>query len=444
MKPVANSLFWRSALMIAGLLVASQLVLTVSLYIFVQRPRIDFARDLTLVYLNNVRQTLQALPAGARAQFLGRTHTTDDLRVTRESPNATPADDHPPAIISFFLRDLQKQLEDGEKVLYQATPTSSLWVSLQVDREPYWVVLQLSKLNVDAGSAWLYPMLISFALAAAGGVAIHRTLNKPFEKLQTAARRIGNGERPETLATDGLREVAELSRAFNCMASDLEQTDSQRRVMLAGVSHDLRTPVTRLQLALEVDGNALPRDVRERMLANLHTLDASLTQFLDFARDERDEPIIVANLHDVSSECIANFQAQGNVVEIRGTREGGDVAMRPRAILRMLNNLIENAVKYSSGGIEVEIIATNGTHGPTLVVRDHGEPLHGMDFSQLRRAFIRQDAARNDKPGTGLGLAIVDRIAALHTATLTFTAREAGGLEVAVRFARLNVADTRA
>jgi two-component system, OmpR family, osmolarity sensor histidine kinase EnvZ len=326
----------------------------------------------------------------------------------------------------------------------QQTPVQALWVSLLVNGESYWVVLQLRKLRVDTAAAWQLPLIIALALAAVGGVLIHRSINRPLSQLQAFAEAMGRGDRPSSLAAHGAREIATVSEAFNRMAHDLDRVDEDRRLMLAGVSHDLRTPVTRLRLALEVEGGKIEPAARERMEANLRELDVALTQFLDFARSERDEPMVEVDLFDIASECIATYEAMVKTttatsqesstpaIRLIGSR-GTRVQARPHALIRALTNLIENSRKYSTG--EIETVVEHAPK-PTLIVRDRGELLHTADFERLRKPFTRLNESRGGVSGSGLGLAIVARIANLHDAKLTFAAREGGGLEVRIAFPR--------
>jgi two-component system, OmpR family, osmolarity sensor histidine kinase EnvZ len=438
MKLWPRSLFWRSALLIASLLVVSQVILSIAFYVFIQRPRLDFAQDLTLVYLDNVRASLSALPPIAREKFLNDVDANADLRITREIPKADATISKQP-LVRVFVRELQERLPRGERVIVQETPVSALWVSLLVDGEPYWIVVRLAKIRVDGGAALVVPIALSLLLAAIGGVLIHRSLNRPLAKLQQFANAIGRGERPPSVDSQGPREIVRLSNAFNRMAQDLDSMDADRRLMLAGVSHDLRTPVTRLRLALEVAGKDIDAETRERMEANLRELDSSLSQFLDFARSERDEAVVETDLFDIANECVATYEAQGHSIALLGTH-GIRATVRPLALMRALTNLVDNSLKYSTGEIEVEVSRAAHTNEPMLIVRDRGAALQSTDFERLRKPFARMNEARGGPAGTGLGLAIVERIANLHNATLTFAAREGGGLEVRMQFRKAVVA----
>ncbi len=436
MKFSPKSLFWRSALLIGSLLVVSQIVLSIVFYVFVQRPRLDFAQDLTLVYLDNVRAALTTLPLIAREKFLNDVDPESDLRVTREIPKTDTTIAKQP-LVRVFVRELQERLPRGERVIVQETPVSALWVSLLVNGEPYWIVVRLAKLRVDGSTALIVPFVISLLLAAIGGVLIHRSLNRPLARLQDFAAAIGRGERPPAVDSHGPHEIASLSDAFNRMAHDLDSMDADRRMMLAGVSHDLRTPVTRLRLALEVAGKDIDAQTRERMEANLRELDNSLSQFLDFARSERDEAVVETDLFDIANECVATYEAQGHSIALFGTH-GTRVPVRPLALMRALTNLVDNSLKYSAGEIEIEVARASNTNDAMLAVRDRGAALQSTDFERLRKPFARMNESRGGPTGTGLGLAIVERIANLHNAALTFTAREGGGLEVRMQFRKLS------
>jgi two-component system, OmpR family, osmolarity sensor histidine kinase EnvZ len=438
MKRWPQSLFWRSALMITGLLLLSQIVLSIAFYVFVQRPRIDFMQDLALTYIDNIRSALATLPAAERDRFLHSGDVNADLRITREQPAQIASGTAELPVVRLFIRELQEKLPNGERIIVQQTPVQALWVSLLVNGESYWVVVQLAKLRVDTAAAWQLPLMISFALAAIGGVLIHQSINRPLLQLQSFAQAMGRGDRPPPLASHGAREIATVSAAFNRMAQDIDSIESDRRLMLAGVSHDLRTPVTRLRLALEVEGENIEPAARERMEANLRELDSALSQFLDFARSERDESIVNADLFDIASECVATYDAMNDspsestthVIKLIGTH-GTRIRARPQALMRALTNLIENSRKYSAGDIE---IAVERLPTCALIVRDRGELLHSADFERLRKPFARLNESRSGAAGTGLGLAIVERIATLHDAKLTFTPRNGGGLEVRMSF----------
>ncbi len=409
MKFWPKSLFWRSALLIGCLLFVSQLALSIVFYVYVQRPRINFAQDLTLIYLDNVRVTLAALPPLAREKFLRDLDKNADLRVTRDSPQGHSSAIARQPLVRLFLEELQERLPPGERAVVQEAPAAALWVSLLVEGEPYWIVARLEKLRILNNAALVLPFVLSIFLAALGGVLIHRSLNRPITELQHAASAMGRGERPPLLTTGGPTEVAALSHAFNRMAQDLDSMEADRRLMLAGISHDLRTPVTRLRLALEVHGEQLDDQIRERMLANLHELDSFLSQFLDFARSEREEPIVQADLYDIANECVAAYEAQGQSILLLGRRGVTSVPVRPQALMRALKNLVDNSLKYSKGEIEVEVALQQATKEPVLAVRDRGMVLRSANF---------------------------ERIAFSHNVSLVFLARDGGGLEVQMQFKR--------
>jgi two-component system osmolarity sensor histidine kinase EnvZ len=426
--------------MIALLLTLSQIVLSIAFYAFVQRPRIDFAQDITLTYLDNVRRALSTLPSSERDLFLRSNDVNADLRLTRDRPAQITAGLAEQPLIRLFVRELQERLPAGESIILQQTPVLALWVSMIVNGESFWVVVRLDKLRVDAAAAWQLPLLISLVLAAIGGVLIHRSINRPLTQLQAFAEAMGRGDRPPALESHGVREIATVSEAFNRMARDIDSIERDRRLMLAGVSHDLRTPVTRLRLALEIEGEKIDPAARNLMDANLRELDSALSQFLDFARNERNEAIVEADLFEIARECVVTYEAMNEKpsdarsfsISLSGSR-GARVRARPQALMRALTNLIENSRKYSSGDIEINV---EQTPSASLTVRDRGALLHSTDFERLRKPFARLNESRGGIAGTGLGLAIVERIANLHNAVLTFTPRDGGGLEVRITFPR--------
>jgi two-component system, OmpR family, osmolarity sensor histidine kinase EnvZ len=435
-KFLPRTLFWRSAWLIAGVVLMAQLATSLVYYQLVQKPRLALVADFAVVYLDNMRDALNALPQAQRQVFLQQMDQPRELRVSRDGPSAQSTGEVVQPIVRLLMKEVQQRLAPGESLVLQVKPERALWASLVTKTgERYWVVIALDRLRIEGAIGLLLPLVLITALSILGGLLMHRSINRPLRELQTVASAVGRGDKPHQLLLTGPTEVVELKAAFNRMVSDLDRADADRRLMLAGVSHDLRTPVTRLRLALELMHSKPSDELKARMESNLDELDAALTQFLDFARDERDEAMIHADLRDIARECVANYEAQGTTIALELGDAAAPVRCRPQALTRALRNLIDNALKYSQGGVTLLVRPQQGDQGAVLLVRDEGEPLHEADLARLRQPFTRRQDARSGGPaGTGLGLAIVERIAALHDAQLQLVPRTQGGLEAQIIF----------
>lgn len=258
------------------------------------------------------------------------------------------------------------------------------------------------------------------------------SLSQPLKRLVVAARQFGQGRSVRLpLGPETPSEMAEVYRAFNQMAEDIEQGGRERELMLAGVSHDLRTPLTRLRLSLEL----LPeseREMVEDMIRDIEDMDAILDQFLAFIRDGRDEPVEEGDLTDLVREVVAPFNQTREQVRM-ALQPVPAMPLRRVSMKRLLGNLIDNALNHGGGSVEVASYVAGESAAPYVVlsVLDRGQGIDPAEVDSIFNPFIRGDKARGGK-GTGLGLAIVKRIAAQHGGSVELRNRDGGGLEARV------------
>jgi two-component system, OmpR family, osmolarity sensor histidine kinase EnvZ len=213
-----------------------------------------------------------------------------------------------------------------------------------------------------------------------------------------------------------------VSRAFNRMAGDLAAMERERAMVLAGISHDLRTPLSRLRLALEMSG-ADP-GAAEGMGEDMEEIDKVIAQFLAFAKGE-DEPQAQGDLDQLLAEIADGYAKRERQVSFR--RSGlAPLRFAPLAIRRAVSNLVDNALRYAGG--EVEIAARREGDRVVLEVLDRGPGVPAGEVERLKRPFTRLDEARSGPGGAGLGLAIVERIARAHGGSLELSPRAGGGL----------------
>ena len=272
------------------------------------------------------------------------------------------------------------------------------------------------------GLEWLGGGLALLALALAGAWLIASTLSRPLGAIAAAAGEVGRGRAPAPLDESGPRELRTVSRAFNRMAGDLAAMERERAMVLAGISHDLRTPLSRLRLALEMSG--AERSSAEGMGADIEEMDKVIAQFLAFARGE-DEPFVDVDLNSLVAEIVEGYRKREQSVSFSAGRLP-HLRDAPLAVRRALTNLVDNALHYGGGAIEV---ATRRDGGEVLVeVLDRGPGVPAGEIERLKRPFARLDEARSGRGGAGLGLAIVERIARAHGGRFDLAPREGGGL----------------
>ena len=436
MKRAPISLFTRSALLIAALIITSQLLSAALFMYLVQRPRLYMMVDLAESHLYSVRTAIALLPESQRRLYLKQMSQINGLQLQAHAPILAEGDISDSWVVSKFLTLIGQKLPAKERVFYQATPDQAIWVQIEVGDKPYWVRFSIAAFSTDLSKHWLDFASVMVVLAALGGWVMHRTLNRPLQQLSAAVNQIGAGQRIEPLQEQGPKEIVAFIHALNRMNADLKQMEADRTLMLAGISHDLRTPITRIQLALELIGGDFDAGLKNRVLANLAEIEGGLKQCLDFACDAEDEPLQRADLNDLARQCAANYAENGYSVGLDLCEEA-EALVRPFAIERLVKNLLDNAIKYANK--DIRIATARQGQQLYLSVLDRGAGIADADIAALRRPFARAEASRGGSVGYGLGLAIVDNIAAAHQATIDFIHREGGGLEVRVTFAGLEL-----
>lgn len=430
MNLIPRTLFGRNLVLLISLIVVGQVASVLIMRQMVVKPRVQQLAGMFANSLLSIRSALESLPPAARERFIERMNSNDGLHIERadDKPAAGSSDPIAPAY-RLFLRYLAERLPaDHKDIVWKTVPENTLRVRLNVGEESYWVTAAAGPINLAVPRTWVWVMLLSTFLAIVGAYAIQRRLNRPIRDLVAAAAKIADGSRAVVLSENAPREISELARGFNDMSARLQAADAERTIMLAGVSHDLRSPLSKLRLALEIAGDRIEPDIRVSVERNIAVMDAVIGQFLDFARLDTEETPVLTDLNALLAE-----------VSERGADEAPfdlDLAPIPplpllrRAATRMIDNLIENARRYGLPPLRIQ----SGMEGTTawFIVRDHGPGISASEFDRVRKPFARGESARSGTAGAGLGLAIADRVVALHGGNMQLASPSGGGFEVRV------------
>ncbi len=401
-----------------------------------------FSKALTLVYLlmnedvlvdrqysHGVALTLRAYWAADESD---RQTIADAAGLIRVVGGGVPEGEQHWPYSEIYQRQMQAELGADTEVRLRVHAPPALWV-----RAPSlgdgWLKVPLYPHPLRGQKIWsvLGWFLAIGLLSTASAWIFVSQLNQPLKRLVFAARQLGQGRSVRLPVSDTPSEMTEVYRAFNQMAEDVEQAGQERELMLAGVSHDLRTPLTRLRLSLEL----MPanNEFMEGMVRDIEDMDAILDQFLAFIRDGRDEEVEEVDLVELVHEVVAPYNSP--VEQVRLCLESiPPFPLRRVSMKRLLNNLIDNAMHHAGDGVEVAayVSGDNGAPYVVLSVLDRGMGIDPAELDGIFNPFIRGDRARGGK-GTGLGLAIVKRIAAMHGGNVELRNRSGGGLEARVR-----------
>jgi signal transduction histidine kinase len=256
-----------------------------------------------------------------------------------------------------------------------------------------------------------------------------RTITRPLTELAEAADAVGRGERRPPLQEAGARELREATHAFNVMQERLNRYLDSRTQVLAAMSHDLRTPLTRLKLRVESIDDPVQR---ERFGADLDEMIGMVTNALNLFKGVDDEPLQPTDVGAMLDELRREFTELGASVAIDGEPHEAIVA-KTQALKRCITNLVSNAVKY--GGGATIVVEDDGEL--VLRVLDEGPGIPEASLEQVFEPFFRLESSRNSATGgTGLGLGIARDIAQAHGGSLTLRNREPRGLEAVLRLPR--------
>lgn len=401
-----------------------------------------FSKALTLVYLlinedvlvdrqysHGAALTLRAYWASPVAERVAIAEAAGLQRV--HQADVPEGDQHWP-YSGIFAEQMRAELGIDTQVRIRAQTPPSLWVYAP-SLGPDWIRVPLYPHPLRGQRLWnLFGWFLGIGLLSTAAAWIFvRQLSAPLKRLVVVARQFGKGRSVLLpIDVDTASEIAEVYRAFNQMTDDIEQANRERELMLAGISHDLRTPLTRMRLSLALLGE--DSELAQDMVRDIEDMDAILEQFMAFIRDGRDEPVESCDLLVLIHEVIAPYRQQGHKLALN-IAPIPLIPMRRLSMKRLLVNLLENALRY--GGKHVEVGVSQETleqlRHVVLTVKDRGPGIAEQELEKLFNPFIRGDHARGGQ-GAGLGLAIVQRMAALHGGRVQVSNREGGGLAIKV------------
>lgn len=427
-----RSLLWRTFFLIA-LLIGLALTAWYQLFVrFESEPRARQLGQMLVSVVNLTRAALVNADPLLRLALLRDLSVQEGIRIYPAEPGDElgPLPDTP--TIRVIESEVRRQLGDETRFAGKREGVEGIWVSFQIDPDDpadlFWVMLPRERFERVRTAEWLGWGIAAAILAMLGAYVIVRRVAGPLAQISRAARQIGRGEPVSRLPEEGPSEISEVSRAFNQMSDDLAQLESDRALILAGVSHDLRTPLARLRLGIEMTG--AHQDDIEAMSTDIEEMDKIIAQFLDFARGSADEALVEIDARAMVSDLVASYQRRGlaNVVDASAGQAAIGFMGKPKAIRRALSNLIDNALRYAGNEQPIELGCSIEHRMLVLAVLDRGPGIPLDQVERLKRPFTRLEAARTDARGSGLGLAIVDRVARAHGGRLNLLPRAGGGL----------------
>jgi two-component system osmolarity sensor histidine kinase EnvZ len=416
-----RTLLWRSFLLISLLMVISATAWFQILRSYEREPRARQLAQMVVSVVNLTRAALVTAEADKRRELLTELSEREGIRVYPAEPGdtLTPSPESP--FVELLHAEVSRRLGEDTRFANGLGGLRGFFISFRIDGDEYWVMLPRERIERPFPWQWLGWTALALLLSLMGAWLIVSRINRPLKALAAAAADIGKGKMPAPLPEAGPAEIETLARSFNQMSRDLARLDADRALILAGVSHDLRTPLSRLRLSTEMSHS----EDKEEMIADIAEMDSIIGQFLDFARAESDEPAEPADLAALAREVVERAQRLGHEVQAV-LAPVPEQPLRRLGIKRLISNLVDNALAYGGKDVCVAVRAENGRL--IVEVLDRGPGIPPAEAERLKQPFTRLEQARSGKGGSGLGLAIVDRIARHHGGTLELLPREGGGL----------------
>ncbi len=312
-----------------------------------------------------------------------------------------------------------------------------LWVQLP---DGQWLGMDIEKLRPASTPEWVSWIAAATLLSIFGAAIAVGYINRPLTRLARAAQELSRGQTPAPLPETGAQEIEQLNASFNRMITELQQAQANRNLMLAGISHDLRTPLARLRLDIEM--SPMSASQRHAIDQDLSQIDRIIGQLLQYAKPPNDPPEQTIEAAMLVREVVEQWAArteQNNVIQI-DVRSQAHCRIDPDDLRRCIINLLENAQRHgrcADGCARIDVLVHQ--RGPRLLIdiRDQGPGIDSEQTSHLLQPFTQGQSARSNTTGAGLGLAIVQRLLARPAGHLHLLNRQSGGLIARIDLARI-------
>ncbi len=411
------SLFSRSFFLLAALLAVSLTCWLIVFFNMQEEPRAGQLAERAITALKITRKSLAYVPATDRNALVIDLATTGDIQVfPRQLDDALQT--LPDTTFWRIFADKVRRADPQHDIKMAASMNGEpgLWISFNVGDELYWLLLKSSSDTLPQLREWIGWGVIALLLALIGAAISVRFVNRPLSRLAKAAQQVARGENPAPLPDDqGPLEIRDLNAAFNRMARDIRQTEADRELMLAGISHDLRTPLARMRLEIELSN--VSDEARSAIDEDLGQIDHSIGQLMEYARPAGvlpEKAIDVSSiLNDLSERERAHTESLGGtlraIIQPDLYARIGELDLK-----RIVSNLIENSRRYgksaATGRAHITLVVRERGNNIEIDVCDNGPGINAKDTERLLRPFSRGEIARTGVSGAGLGLSIVERL----------------------------------
>ena len=412
---VRLGLFSRSFLLLGVLMMVSLGAWLEVFFSMEEGPRAIQMAQRVSTSLSITRSALIYASPNTRTDLLLDLATKESLRI---QPRET-ADTLEPLPNSNYWNhvtaEIKNRMGTGVLIMWSVNGMPGVWVSFEIEDEKFWLVFDREQLGLVVGVEWFWWGVTALLLALVGSAVSARFVNRPLAQLARVTQQLSRGEIPSPLPEEGPAEIKEINIAFNRMTKDLRQTEADREIMLAGISHDLRTPLARMRLEIEMSD--VSDETRQAIDQDLAQIDYTIGQLMEYARPASSPPGIGVDITQALEDLYDREKAH---TESLNGHLDADIAPNLKAriaaidLKRIVGNLIENARRYGRSPIDgtcyIDLNARIENDKVIIEVADRGAGIAPSEVQRLLRPFSRGETARTGVSGAGLGLAIVERL----------------------------------
>ncbi|MFS1413908.1 two-component system sensor histidine kinase EnvZ [Vibrio sp. 10N.286.49.C2] len=428
-----RSSFTQSILLFFTLLIASQVFSYYAVYNYALVPSLQQFNKILAHELTFILEDHKAIDEKIEMDAPLRRRVLKQLGVTIHAKDSAMASEfHHAMPIDLMSEEMSDELDSPTEVrLILGAESYILW--MQIDALPNSLIrIPLSELQEEDFAPLFRNSLIMAFLVVMGGWLFIRLQNRPLMALEHAAKLVGKGEIPPPLPEKGASEIRSVTRAFNQMAKGIQELEEDRTLLMAGISHDIRTPLTRIRLATEMMS---PQDsyLAEGIISDTEECNEIIGQFMDYLKPVDTQTFEALSLNDISSDIVSSEGGYEIQIDFEPMEAIKDINGSPIAIKRAITNLVVNSIRYGNGWVKVSTGMTADKKLAWVCIEDNGPGIEADQIGRLFEPFTRGDTARGSE-GTGLGLAIVKRIIGQHYGTVSISNRSQGGLMAQVSF----------
>lgn len=409
------SLFWRTFTLLMLLLIITALAWLQSFRVLSEVPFSKGVSQQIVSTVNLTRYALISSDPNTRPDLLHILAYREGVRILPKESN----DSWKPLVAQGSIAELielqtKEVLGKNTIVAGMVNDEPGVWVSMEIEGDDYWLLIRSDLLDPPFGTAWIWWAFVAFLVGTMGATVLTQRTVRPLAELSAAAKKLGRGEKPDPLPENTrTAEIEAVNRSFNHMVQELERMEDDRELLLAGVSHDLRTPLTRMRLEIELSN--LSEDSRDAMVSDLEQMESIVNQFMAYAKRSK-QPLERVDLGATVYETIDDMRLRTKEdVRIETSIMGNLFVMaHPTELVRAVQNLLVNADRYGrtqeNGLLDLNIQVLRQGEEAVLRICDKGVGIPQEEMDRVVRPFERGDTARGGAKGAGLGLAIVVRV----------------------------------